>query len=141
MQSFASTTLFGRVGGLPTMETVGETNVAKFSIATNHYRKSASGEMVEETTWFNCVAWGKPAEQILKHVNKGDRLYVQGRPRHRDYTAKDGSKRVWSDTLVEKVILIDKKPTPRADKPLATLDVDRGQLAAAQSYEDSDVPF
>jgi len=34
---------------------------------------------VEETTWHNCQAWGKNAENIAAHCRKGSKMMFTGR--------------------------------------------------------------
>jgi single-strand DNA-binding protein len=58
----------------------GGTLIASFSLAVNSRRKG--GE--KETTWFNCVAFGKTGEAILANVTKGSQLAVTGKLKSRE---------------------------------------------------------
>lgn len=135
--------LIGNVGTIPTSDMVNATPVAKFNIATNDRKKTASGEWTDEATWHKIVTYGKTAELVLRYVTKGTTVYLEGKQRHRQYTDKSGQTQTWSDVLADRVLLLDKKSdTP--DKPLATLDVSKGaikQASAAFDEDLSDVPF
>lgn len=54
-------------------QSTGGNSYAKFSIAVNDYVKKQ-----KKTTWFNCVAFGKTAEYLVK-VAKGTSILVKGR--------------------------------------------------------------
>ena len=65
---------------------------ARFTIACNErgYRKSDGTEVPERAEFVNCIAWRNSAELIEKFVNKGDRLYVQGKFRTEKWTDQSG---------------------------------------------------
>ena len=49
--------LRGRVGHDPKVFSVGDAQVARFSLATNEAFRGKSGELREEVTWHNISAW------------------------------------------------------------------------------------
>ena len=82
--------LFGNVGNDPETRKVGESQVTKFSLATNKtYNKD--GEKKTETQWHNIVIWGKTAEIASKYVKKGNSLLIEGEITYRTYTNKEGA--------------------------------------------------
>lgn len=83
--------LHGNVGKAPEVKTIGESKVAKFSLATNKTFKNASGEKETKTEWHNIILWGKLAELAEKYVTKGSQLIVVGEITYRSYTNKDGA--------------------------------------------------
>jgi single-strand DNA-binding protein len=52
------------------------TAVADLGLAVNKSWKKGD-DWVEETTWVNCVAWAKTAEQVAAQYSKGSRIYVK----------------------------------------------------------------
>lgn len=76
-------------------------NVANFSLAVSRSWKGQDGQTQEQTSFINCVAWGKPGEIIAQYVNKGDSLLVSGRLDQRSYEDKDGNKRQAVEVNVE----------------------------------------
>lgn len=100
----------GRLGQeIELKKTNSGTSVIEFSLAdTERYKDK------EETTWLRCVAWSGIADAIAKYVHKGDKVYVEGKYRNEEYTAKDGSRRFKSYMLVAGFELL---PNARQDKP------------------------
>jgi single-strand DNA-binding protein len=110
--------LIGNVGREPEMTyTPTGSAVTKFSLATNRrMRDKTTGEMKEETTWFNIVAWEKLAELCSQYVHKGSKIYVEGRVVIRDYTDKDNVQRRAVDVVISDMKLLDSKGSgPSAD--------------------------
>ncbi len=75
--------------------------VANFSLAVSRSWKDQSGQTQEQTSFINCVAWGKAGEIIAQYVKKGDALLVSGRLDQRSYDDKDGNKRQAVEVNVE----------------------------------------
>ena len=75
--------------------------VANFSLAVSRSWKNQNGEAQEQTSFINCVAWGKPGEIIAQYTKKGDALLVSGRLDQRSYDDKDGNKRQAVEVNVE----------------------------------------
>lgn len=75
--------------------------VTNFSLAVSRSWKGQDGQTQEQTSFINCVAWGKPGEIIAQYVNKGNPLLVSGRLDQRSYDDKDGNKRQAVEVVVE----------------------------------------
>ncbi|PID32617.1 single-stranded DNA-binding protein [Candidatus Saccharibacteria bacterium] len=76
-------------------------SVANFSLAVNRTWRNQNGEQQEQTSFINCVAWGKAGEIIEQYAKKGDALMVSGRLDQRSYEDKDGNKRSAVEVNVE----------------------------------------
>lgn len=76
-------------------------NVANFSLAVSRSWKDQNGQTQEQTSFINCVAWGKPGEIIAQYTSKGTPLLVSGRLDQRSYDDKDGNKRQAVEVVVE----------------------------------------
>lgn len=81
---------------------------ATFTLAVNDdYKNKATGELVKDTDFLDCVAWGSTADVVEKYAfAKGTPLLVSGRMKKRGYEAKDGTKRYSVFVQVDKVFLI-----------------------------------
>jgi single-strand DNA-binding protein len=66
--------------------TQGGEPVLGFSIAVDN-GKDANGND-RPSTWYDCAVWGKRAEGLAKHIVKGSKLTVQGRPTARVHEDK-----------------------------------------------------
>lgn len=124
--------LIGRLGkDVELRYTQSGTAVASFSLATGRQWKDSSGEKQEETTWFNVVAWDKLGEICNNYMNKGSRVYIEGRLQTRKWQDNDGNDRYTTEIVASDVILLDSKngndntPTdeaPRRSKPAPVKD-------------------
>ena len=111
MKSINKATLIGHVGRIPEVRyTQGGAPVANFSLATNEYWTSNTGERQERTEWHKIVAWGKLAEFCQEYVQKGSYLYIEGRIQTRNYEDRDGVKRYVTEIRALEIGLLDRKP-------------------------------
>ncbi len=86
--------IIGNLGGEPESRfTPSGQQVTSFSVATSNQYKNAQGETVKETTWFKVQAWGKLAEICKQYLNKGSKVYVEGRLTPDKTT---GGPRIWT---------------------------------------------
>lgn len=76
-------------------------NVASFSLAVSRSWRGQDGQQQEQTSFINCVAWGKAGEIIAQYTSKGSSLLVSGRLDQRSYEDKDGNKRQAVEVVVE----------------------------------------
>ncbi len=102
-----SVQIIGNVGGAPEVKELnGGKMVARFSVATNESYKSATGELVKNTTWHNFVAWGNTAKYISQFLTKGKEVAVEGKLTNRSYEDKNGEKRFITEIVVNEVLLL-----------------------------------
>lgn len=123
-------TLVGNVGKDPDVRDVGDTVVAKLSLATSEKFKNRDGERIEETTWHNVVFWRKLAEIVEKYVKKGDRILVEGKITTRSYE-KDGEKKYITEIVADTMKMLG-SPEGKSDKR----DDDRGSRRGGRDDEE-----
>ena len=87
-------------------------NVATFSVATNRVWTNAQGQKQEAVEYHNIVAWGKLAEICGQYLNKGKKVYVEGRIQTRDWQGQDGVKRYKTEIVIENMIMLDRGGAP-----------------------------
>ena len=125
--------VIGNLGADPEMRyTADGAAVTNFRIAASRNYTGSDGERKEETEWFSIVAWRKLAELCSQYLQKGRRVYVEGRLQTRSWEGQDGQKRYTTEVIAEDVIFLDSKPgaAPRPDDQDAPMDL-----------EPEDVPF
>ena len=112
-------TLLGNVGKDPEVRYLDNgVAVAQFSLATTvkGYTTQNGQQVADRTEWHELVAWRGLAQTIEKYVHKGDKLYVEGEMRYRNYEGQDGVKRRAAEVYVEKMELLtpkgEGKPVP-----------------------------
>ena len=102
--------LIGHLGADPEIKNLKEDNkLANMRLAVNDRYKNAKGEWVEETQWFNLVAWSKLATYAEKYLLKGIEVAVEGRLLTKSYTDKNAVKRVATDIVVSEILILTKK--------------------------------
>ncbi|MDD2292842.1 MAG: single-stranded DNA-binding protein [Bacteroidales bacterium] len=95
--------LRGRLGQDPKITKVGDSQVSRFSVATNETFKDKKGELKEETTWHNVVAWaGKSIEDCSK-LKKGTLVSVIGRLRTAKYVSAAGEDKQFVEIVATKL--------------------------------------
>ena len=74
--------LIGNIGRDP--EWVSDTTT-RASIATTESYVNKDGKKIDETYWHNLVIFGKSAGTFLTYVQKGSRLYIEGKLTYNQY--------------------------------------------------------
>lgn len=106
---------------------------ARFTAAVNRDYKR-EGE--PDADFIPCVAFKRPASFIEKYVKKGSNILLVGRLQNNNYTNKDGQKVYSFQMIVEKIELLDKKPS---ENEQGEAPVDEEGYADASNMED--MPF
>lgn len=102
-------TLLGNAGAEPDMRDAGSgTRVAHLSLATNRVFRQ-NGESQRRTDWHRLTFWGRQAETVERYVNKGAKLYIEGRIEYGSYD-RDGVAVPTVDVVVEEFVMLDPRP-------------------------------
>jgi single-strand DNA-binding protein len=109
MASFSKAMIIGNLGRDPEMRyTPNGRPVTEFSVAVNQSTKNQqTGEWVEATDWFRVTVWGDRAERTAESLRKGNRVFVEGRFRTREYEARDGQKRISLEITADNVVSLE----------------------------------
>ncbi len=99
--------LVGHVGRDPDLrETQSGTKVANVSLATNFRSGAGDGrEEREKTDWHRLTLWNRLALFAEEYVNKGDRIYVEGRLEYDSYE-RDGVTIPTAEVNVRELVLL-----------------------------------
>lgn len=103
--------LIGNVGKQPEIRPIGDSKVASISLGvTEKGYTTKDGRLIDDRTiWFRVGFWKGLAEIVTKYVNKGDKLFVEGRMISREYE-KDGVKyTTWEVVATDIELLTPKK--------------------------------
>lgn len=82
--------------------------VASFRVACDRDYAPQGGE--RETDFIDVVAWGNTGEFVSKYFSKGRMAVVSGRLQMRNWTDKDGNKRISAEVVADSVYFGDSKP-------------------------------
>jgi len=88
----------------------GGNSIGRFPIATNEtYTNRQTSEKVSTTEWHNIVVRNKLAEICEKYLSKGDKVYVEGRIKTRQWEGQDGNKRYATEIHVNDMTFLTTK--------------------------------
>lgn len=130
--------LLGNAGKDPDIRHLeGGVTVASFPLATTEsFRDKNSGEKKEQTEWHNIVMWRNLAESVEKsELKKGDRVYLEGKIRTRQWQDKDGNKRFTVEIVADTFTIINRKRDRTGEEALAT------EATAPATSGVDDLPF
>ena len=101
-------TIMGRLTRDPELRrTQSGVAVTSFRMAVDRDFKSQDGS--KQADFFDVVAWRNTAEFVSKYFSKGRMAVVEGRLQSRDWTDKDGNKRVAIEIVADNIYFGDSK--------------------------------
>lgn len=103
--------LIGNVGGDPEVRTLENgTKVARIRLATTErmYDRQ-NNETREHTEWHTVTLWRGMANTVDNYVRKGSQLYIEGRLRTREWTDREGNKRISTEILADTMNLLGRR--------------------------------
>jgi single-strand DNA-binding protein len=95
--------LLGNIGETPELR-FGSSGIAilKLRIATNESWPDRDGQRKKHTEWHRATLFGKRAEALHPHLQKGSSVLVEGRLRTSSYE-RDGTKRYSTEIVVDEL--------------------------------------
>jgi single-strand DNA-binding protein len=99
--------LIGNLGADPQIRyTQSGTQVATFNVATTERWKGQDGQMQESTEWHKIVAWGKLAEICGEYLNKGSKVYIEGRIQTRKWQDQNGNDKYTTEIIAREMKML-----------------------------------
>lgn len=141
-------TIMGRLSADPVLRhTQSGVPVASFRLAVERdFKDKQTGERVVD--WIDVVAWRSTGEFATKYFSKGRMSVVDGRLQMREWTDKDGNKRVSAEVVADSVYFVDsKREESGTDNSRTSREVSEYGIPANEnqfsefSEEDPDMPF
>ena len=83
--------------------------VTNFRLAVSRKYTTGDGEKHDDTEWFSIVSWNQLAESCNQYLEKGKRIYVEGRLKSQTWTSQDGQTRFKNEIIAGSVIFLDRK--------------------------------
>lgn len=98
----------GNVGKDPEVKVLPSgTRVANFPLATTERFKDEMGEYHDRTEWHNLVALNRRADVVRDYVQKGSKIFIEGKQQTRSWTDKSsGEKRYRTEVLILDISLL-----------------------------------
>jgi single-strand DNA-binding protein len=122
-------------------QTQSGTSVCSFNVAVNRYSKDPNEKKVDFLT---VVAWQQKAEFVSKYFKKGQAILVCGSLENREWTDKQGNKRISTEIIAEEISFAGgKESSPEAKNEAYTPTAYSTQ--SSQNFEeipgDEQLPF
>ncbi len=126
--------IIGNLGADPEMRyTPNGRPVTQFNVAVNQSTKNQqTGEWVEATDWFRVSVWGDRAERAAENLRKGNRVFVEGRFKTREFEGRDGKARTSLEITADSVVNLEKRTREDGEGQFAA-PADGGGPSAAPS--------
>lgn len=123
-RSLNRVTLVGNLARDPEVRyTPSGTAVCTFTIVTNRYWKTESGESKENAEFHRIVAWDKLGELCGQLLKKGARTFVEGRLQTRKWAGQDGVERYTTEIVITDMMVLDRKEGMGGDFGPSDIDV------------------
>ena len=103
--------LVGNLGQKPEMRyTATQSAVANLSVATTEsWKDKESGEMRDKTEWHRVVYFGKLAEIAEQYLDKGSKVYIEGKLQTRKWQDQAGNDRYTTEVLGQELTMLDSR--------------------------------
>ncbi len=123
--------LIGRLTKDPELRYIPATGraVTSFTIAVDREFRGSNGE--RQADFFNVVVWGKQAENVANHLEKGRQVAVDGRIENRSYENDKGEKKYITEIIANKVEFLGGRGNGQSG----------GGAGGYRELEDDNVPF
>ena len=136
--------LVGNLGQKPEIRyTQTDSAVANLSLATSEsWKDKETGEQREKTEWHRIVYFGKLAEIAEQYLDKGSKVYVEGKLQTRKWQDKEtGADRYTTEIVGNELTMLDSKNSSGMNES-QNFDSNAGQFdQAREDFNEDDIPF
>ena len=140
MASFNKVIIVGNISSeVELKQTQNGTSVCSFNVAVNRFSKDTNEQKVD---FFTVVAWQAKAEFVSRYFSKGKPILICGRLENRQWTDKNGNKRISTEIIADEVSFVGNSDSNES-KPTAYSPT--GYTSNVQNFEeipnDGTLPF
>lgn len=116
MKSLNRVTIIGNLGETPELRKTGSgQDVTNFTVATSNEWRGSDGMLQESTDWHKVVVWGSRAMNCVDFLEKGSRVYIEGRLETRSREV-NGVKQYTTQIVANLVIFLSYKSKCSSDE-------------------------
>jgi single-strand DNA-binding protein len=137
--------LIGNLGADPEIRyTQNGTQVATFRIATTERWKGQDGQMQESTEWHRIVAYKKLAEICGEYLNKGSKVYIEGKIQTRKWQDQNGNDKYTTEIIAREMKMLGPRGGASASQQSGASEYQEPQFPEpppGYSGTGEDVPF
>jgi single-strand DNA-binding protein len=136
--------IVGNLGNDPEQKTAGNAAITNISVATSeNWKDKNTGEQQERTEWHNIVFFNRLAEVAGQYLQKGSKVYVEGKLRTRKWQDKEtGQDRYKTEIVGDNMQMLDSKSDGGGNTQSRSAPKARA-TPKAQNFEpvSDDIPF
>ncbi|PJZ58191.1 single-stranded DNA-binding protein [Leptospira barantonii] len=138
-------TLVGRLTRDPEFKSINGTSLVNFSLANGRTYVS-NGEKREESHFFDCEVWGKPADIIQQYCKKGKQIAIEGRLKQDTWETPEGKKASRIRIVVENFQLLGSRDDGSSSPRESSSSGGNSYPSSPEYYSpapdgDDDIPF
>lgn len=116
--------------------------IGRFPLATNEvYINKSTNEKITSTEWHNLVVRNKAAEICEKYLSKGDKIYIEGRIKSRQWQAEDGSTKYTTEIQVTEFTFLTVKKDTDVNKQISSSEPKNTNFDAPNTNIENDLPY
>ena len=136
--------LVGNLGQKPEIRYTKDSKpIASFSIATSEsWKDKTSGDMVEKTEWHNVTFFGRIAEVAEQYLDKGSKVFVEGKLQTDKWEDENGNKRSATKIIGNNMQMLDSRGSNNSSSFDESSSVQNEAPASQEgSFSEEDIPF
>ena len=102
--------IVGNLGQAPEVKYMPNGNaVTNISVATSESWKDQQGQLQERTEWHRIVAFRKLAEIMGQYLQKGSKVYIEGKLQTRKWQDQNGNDRYTTEIVADNMQMLDRR--------------------------------
>ena len=136
--------LVGNLGQKPEIRYTKDSKpIASFSIATSEsWKDKTTGDMVEKTEWHNITFFGRIAEVAEQYLDKGSKVFVEGKLQTDKWEDENGNKRSATKIIGNNMQMLDSRGSNNSSSFDESSSVQNEAPASQEgSFSEEDIPF
>ena len=136
--------LVGNLGQKPEIRYTKDSKpIASFSIATSEsWKDKTTGDMVEKTEWHNVTFFGRIAEVAEQYLDKGSKVFVEGKLQTDKWEDENGNKRSATKIIGNNMQMLDSRGSNNSSSFDESSSVQNEASASQEgSFSEEDIPF
>ncbi|RCL42240.1 MAG: single-stranded DNA-binding protein [SAR86 cluster bacterium] len=136
--------LVGNLGQKPEIRYTKDSKpIASFSIATSEsWKDKTTGDMVEKTEWHNVTFFGRIAEVAEQYLDKGSKVFVEGKLQTDKWEDENGNKRSATKIIGNNMQMLDSRGSNNSSSfDESSLVQNEAPASQEGSFSEEDIPF
>ncbi|MFN5442851.1 MAG: single-stranded DNA-binding protein [Crocinitomicaceae bacterium] len=109
LSSLNKVSLIGKVTKKPELQLFETSSVCKITLVTlDYFTDKKTGQKKEINDWHTIVFWGDTAKTANQNILEDQWIYVEGKLKHRKWTAKDGTFHSSAEIFANEFLILPK---------------------------------